>query len=143
MEKRILINKLEDLPAAAAIFLDSTGGIPVIAFSGEMGAGKTTFIQSLCRELGVPEDVNSPTFSLVNEYFTSGGESLYHFDLYRIEDPEELFDLGYEEYFFSGKRCFIEWPEKAIHLIPGDALIVHIEVKEDGSRELIFKLPGE
>ncbi len=142
MEKRIVIYKLEDLPAAAAIFLASAGSIPVMAFSGEMGAGKTTLIQSLCRALGVPEDVNSPTFSLVNEYFTSGGESLYHFDLYRIEDPEELFDLGYEEYFYSGKRCFIEWPEKAIHLIPADALMVRIEVKEDGSRELIYELPG-
>jgi tRNA threonylcarbamoyladenosine biosynthesis protein TsaE len=143
MEKRVVISRLEDLPGAAADFLASTAGIPVIAFSGEMGAGKTTFIQSLCRALGVPEDVNSPTFSLVNEYFTPGGGSLYHFDLYRIEDPEELFDLGYEEYFYSGKRCFIEWPEKAVHLIPGDALMVRIEVKEDGSRELIFELPGE
>ncbi len=142
MEKIIVISRLDELPMAASIFLESIGEIPVVAFSGEMGAGKTTFIQSLCRVLGVPEDVNSPTFSLVNEYFMATGESLFHFDLYRIEDPEELFDLGYEEYFFSGKRCFIEWPEKASHLIPDDALMVHIEVREDGSRELRFEMSG-
>lgn len=143
MEKRITIQTLDDLSEVAGIFLDSIGEIPLIAFSGEMGAGKTTFIQVLCRALGVVQDVNSPTFSLVNEYFTSTGESLYHFDLYRIEDPDELFDIGYEEYFFSGKRCFIEWPEKASHLIPDDALLVRIDVREDGSRELRYELPGE
>ena len=140
MEKIITISKREDLPAAAAIFLESIGQIPLVAFSGEMGAGKTTFIQSICKALGVPTDVNSPTFSLVNEYFTGKGESIFHFDLYRIEDPDELFDLGYEEYFFSGKRCFIEWPEKASHLIPDDALRVRIEVLKDGSRELRYDL---
>lgn len=142
MEKIIRINSLDELSSSARIFLDSIAELSVLAFSGEMGAGKTTFIQALCRELGVPEDVNSPTFSLVNEYFTSSGESIYHFDLYRIEEPDELFDLGYEEYFFSGKRCFIEWPEKASHLIPDDALMVNIKAMEDGSRELSFLLPG-
>ena len=142
MEKKISIVRIEDIAEVAALFLESIGDIPLLAFSGEMGAGKTTFIQALCKALGVSQDVNSPTFSLVNEYFTSNGESLFHFDLYRIESPEELFDLGYEEYFFSGKRCFIEWPEKASHLIPDDALIVHIEVREDGSRELSYDLPG-
>lgn len=142
MEKIIRIAKLDELPKAATIFLESTGDRPLIAFSGEMGAGKTTFIQSLCKKLGVPGEVNSPTFSLVNEYFTTTGESLFHFDLYRIEDPDELFDLGYEEYFFSGKRCFIEWPEKASHLIPDDALLVRIEVMDDGTRELRFEKAG-
>lgn len=141
MESRITINSLEEVPGAAKTFLDSIGDTRVVAFSGELGAGKTTFIQSLCRALGVPSEVNSPTFALVNEYFTAEGESVYHIDLYRIEDPAELFDLGYEEYFYSGARCFIEWPEKASHLIPGDALTVNIEVNENGSRELIFK-PG-
>jgi len=143
MEKRITIENLDALPEAAGIFLEAIGEIPLVAFSGEMGAGKTTFIQSLCKALGVTREVNSPTFALVNEYFTGEGESLFHFDLYRIEDPTELFDLGYEEYFFSGKKCFIEWPEKAIHLIPDHALFVRIEVKEDESRELVFELPGE
>lgn len=142
MEKIISIANLDELPKAATIFLESIGDTPLIAFSGEMGAGKTTFIQSLCKKLGVPGEVNSPTFSLVNEYFTSTGESIFHFDLYRIEDPDELFDLGYEEYFFSGKRCFIEWPEKASHLIPDDALLVRIEVMEDGTRELRFEKAG-
>lgn len=141
MEKRISIHTLEDLPEAAGIFLESVGKIPLIAFSGEMGTGKTTFIQALCKALGVSQDVNSPTFSLVNEYFTDSGESVFHFDLYRIEDPDELFDLGYEEYFYSGKRCFIEWPEKASHLIPDEALLVRIEVEEDGSRQLRFEQP--
>jgi tRNA threonylcarbamoyladenosine biosynthesis protein TsaE len=141
MEKIIRINGVEALPEVAANFLESIGEIFVLAFSGEMGAGKTTFIQALCRALGVQQDVNSPTFSLVNEYFTADGESIFHFDLYRIEDPAELFDLGYEEYFYSGKRCFIEWPEKASHLIPDDALMVNIIVRDDGSRELRYELP--
>ncbi len=143
MEKKIAIPTLADLPAAARTFLDFISEIPLIAFSGEMGAGKTTFIQALCKVLGISQEVNSPTFALVNEYFTASGESLFHFDLYRIEDPDELFDIGYEEYFFSGKRCLIEWPEKASHLIPEDALWVRIEVNEDDSRELRFELPGE
>ncbi len=142
MEKKIVIEGLAGLQDAAANFLGITGDIPVLAFSGEMGAGKTSFIQALCKVLGVKADVNSPTFSLVNEYFTDKGESIFHFDLYRIEDADELFDMGYEEYFYSGKRCFIEWPEKAAHLIPEEALMVYIEVKKDDSRELRFDLPG-
>lgn len=134
----IRIPSLKSIDEAAREFLRASGGQRVIAFSGEMGAGKTTFIQALCRVLGVETEVNSPTFSLVNEYFTVGGESIFHFDLYRIEDPSELFDLGYEEYFYSGKRCFIEWPEKAIHLIPGDALIAEITVDDSGGREIRF-----
>lgn len=134
----IPIHSLENIDAAAKNFLSAAGHRRVIAFSGEMGAGKTTFIQALCRVLGVEAEVNSPTFSLVNEYFTAGGESIFHFDLYRIEDPAELFDLGYEEYFYSGKRCFIEWPEKAIHLIPEDALVAEIIVEAGGGREIRF-----
>jgi tRNA threonylcarbamoyladenosine biosynthesis protein TsaE len=142
MKNRIKIASLEALPSAAESFLRSIGDTPVVAFSGDLGAGKTTFIQSLCRALGVHAEVNSPTFALVNEYFTPGGDSVYHFDLYRIEDPEELFDLGYEEYFYSGARCFIEWPEKASHLIPVEALMVKIEVNKDGSREITYEPPA-
>ena len=108
----------------------------IVSFSGELGAGKTTLIQALCRAMGVSDLVSSPTFALVNEYFSGNGDSIYHFDLYRIEDPSELFDLGYEDYFFSENRCFIEWPEKAPELIPGDAAEVKIEVEDDGSRLL-------
>ena len=143
MKNRITIPSLDDLPRAAETFLEAVGNRSVVAFSGEMGAGKTTFIQSLCRALGVPEEVNSPTFALVNEYFTTGGESVFHFDLYRVEEPDELFDLGYEEYFYSGAWCFIEWPEKASHLIPEDAVTTCIEVKKEGSREIVFDVPAK
>lgn len=137
--KNIPIISLKDLDQAAESFLDAMGEAKVIAFSGEMGAGKTTFIQALCRKLGVSAEVNSPTFSLVNQYFTSEGRSVFHFDLYRIEDPAELFDMGYEEYFFSGDICFIEWPEKANHLIPKEALRVKILVGENEARTLQFQ----
>ncbi len=132
------IHSLDQLDSVAEEFLKATEKFSVIAFSGELGAGKTTFIQALCRELGVTAEVNSPTFSIVNEYFSSDGSSIYHFDLYRIDDPAELFDIGYEEYFYSGDRCFIEWPEKASHLIPEDALLVKIIVGENESREIRF-----
>ncbi len=138
---KLYIPSLEDYGRVAQSFLKAVGDIPVIAFSGELGAGKTTFIQWLCKELGVTAEVNSPTFSLVNEYFTPEGSSIYHFDLYRIEDPGEMYDIGYEEYFYSGDRCFIEWPEKASELIPEDALLVKINVLNDRSRELVYDLP--
>jgi len=134
----IHLHSLDRIDKAAMEFLANTDGISVIAFSGELGAGKTTFIQAICRALGVSAEVNSPTFSLVNEYFTPDGDSIFHFDLYRIESPTELYDLGYEEYFYSGSRCYIEWPEKAIQLIPGDALIAEIIVNVDGSRKICY-----
>ena len=134
------IPSLADYDQAARTFLKLSGQVAVVAFSGELGAGKTTFIQALCRELGVSTEVNSPTFSLVNEYFTGDGSSIYHFDLYRIEDPAELYDMGYEEYFYSGARCFIEWPEKALELIPEEALRVEIRVLETYARELVFDI---
>jgi tRNA threonylcarbamoyladenosine biosynthesis protein TsaE len=135
---KITIPSLDRIDAVARDFLKVTMHIPVIAFSGELGVGKTTFVQALCRAQGVINEVNSPTFALVNEYFTSEGSSIFHFDLYRIEDPNELFDLGYEEYFFSGERCYIEWPEKARHLIPEDALIAEITITTNGTREINF-----
>ena len=134
----ITIPSLEQIGAAADNFLKATSDFQIIAFAGELGAGKTTFIQALCKGLGVITEVNSPTFSLVNEYFDEDGASIFHFDLYRIEDPAELFDMGYEEYFYSGSRCFIEWPEKASHLIPEGALIAEIIVSDSGSREIRF-----
>ncbi len=134
----ITLLSLQELDEAAARFLELAGEQTVIAFSGEMGAGKTTFIQALCRKSGIRVEVNSPTFSLVNEYFTPQGNSIFHFDLYRIESPEELFDMGYEEYFYSGSLCLIEWPEKASNLIPEDALWVQIEIGENGARLIQF-----
>ena len=136
--RTIRISSLQELDSAARSFLKAVGKVDVIAFSGEMGAGKTTFIQALCRNLGITVEVNSPTFSLVNEYFTPEGDSIFHFDLYRIETSEELFDMGYEEYFYSGSLCLIEWPEKASSLIPEDALWVSIEIGEMESRILQF-----
>jgi tRNA threonylcarbamoyladenosine biosynthesis protein TsaE len=136
--RTINISSLQELDNAAAQFLKLVGERAVIAFSGEMGAGKTTFIQALCRNLGIKVEVNSPTFSLVNEYFTPVGDSIFHFDLYRIETPEELFDIGYEEYFYSGSLCLIEWPEKARNLIPDDALWVHIVIGENEARLIQF-----
>lgn len=143
MIEKLRIPNLEALPLAAGRFAERCGHKRLIAFSGEMGAGKTTFIQSLCQVLGVPGEVVSPTFALINEYFTQDGSSIFHFDLYRIENEEELYDIGYEEYFYSGASCFIEWPEKAAHLIPDEALMVHISVLYDGSRELSFDISGE
>jgi len=136
--RTIPLLSLQELDEAAARFLELAGKQTVIAFSGEMGAGKTTFIQALCRKLGITVEVNSPTFSLVNEYFTPQGDSIFHFDLYRIESPEELFDMGYEEYFYSGSLCLIEWPEKAVSLIPEDALWVQIEIGENEARFIQF-----
>lgn len=139
--KCINVPDLQALDRAAKEFVSLIGQARIIAVSGEMGAGKTTFIQSLCKALGVSQIVNSPTFSLVNEYFTFEGASIYHFDLYRIDNPEELFDIGYEDYFFSGSYCFIEWPEKAALLIPEDALQVEIKVLEDKARQIIIEYP--
>lgn len=136
--KTITISTLQELDDAASRFLDMAGTHRIMAFSGELGAGKTTFIQALCRRLGVTSDVNSPTFSLVNEYFTSGGDSIFHIDLYRIESLDELYDLGYEEYFYSGSLCLIEWPEKAERLIPEEALWVRIITVENETRYIQF-----
>jgi tRNA threonylcarbamoyladenosine biosynthesis protein TsaE len=111
----------------------------VVAFYGELGAGKTTFIKAICKELGVVDIVSSPTFALVYEYKTSRNEKIYHFDLYRINDLSELFDLGYEDYFYSGYMCFIEWPEKAENLLPAGCVRVNITVSSDGSRTLKIK----
>jgi len=108
----------------------------VITFNAEMGAGKTTFIKALVKELGVLDNSSSPTFSLVNEYQTENGETVYHFDLYRLNSEEEAYDMGIDEYFYSGNWCFIEWPEKTPNLIPIDHATISIKVLEDGKREL-------
>ncbi len=131
---QIEIKSLSEIDAAAAVLVDALGDYRKVAFAGEMGAGKTTLIQSICKHLGVEDIVNSPTFALINEYFTVKGESIYHFDLYRIEEVTELYDIGYEDYFYSDSWCFIEWPDKAMELMPEDLLLLHIEVRDDGSR---------
>lgn len=132
----IAIPNLEALEGAAKELVDHPEFEHKIAFAGDMGAGKTTFIQSLCGALGVEQVVNSPTFALINEYFTPDGDSIFHFDLYRIEREEELYDIGYEEYMYSEAYCFIEWPERAMALLPEDILHLEIMVMPDQSRLL-------
>jgi tRNA threonylcarbamoyladenosine biosynthesis protein TsaE len=136
----IRIKDLNDLPQAAEALLDRLAGRRVVAFYGAMGAGKTTLIRAMCEQLGVQDNVSSPTFSIVNEYRTPGGERIFHFDFYRIEQPAEVFDLGYEEYFYSGDRCLVEWPEKIEGLLPEETARVFIESDGDGSRRLDVRL---
>ena len=131
---RIEIPSLRSIDTAAKQLVETFGDHTKVAFSGEMGAGKTTLIQAVCRQLGVRDIVSSPTFALINEYFTDSGDSVYHFDLYRINDISEMYDMGYEDYFFSDAYCFIEWPEKAADLLPPNLLFLTITVNEDGSR---------
>ena len=133
MEK---VFKLDNLPEAAAAFIEHMGSRKVFAFYGSMGAGKTTFISEVCRLLGADDDSGSPTFSIVNEYRDGEGEPLYHFDFYRIDNPEEALDMGVEEYFYSGFPCFVEWPERIGSLMPDDAVEVVLTVNPDGSRHL-------
>lgn len=135
----IKINSIEGISHAAREFIDNMGKNRVFAFYGGMGAGKTTFIKAVCEQLGVEDVITSPTFAIVNEYTAkSSDEPVYHFDLYRIKKIEELYDMGYEEYFYSGYLCFIEWPELAEDLLPEEAVKVSIIQEEDGSRTITF-----
>jgi|AntRauMFilla1563_2_1112583.scaffolds.fasta_scaffold01256_2 tRNA threonylcarbamoyladenosine biosynthesis protein TsaE len=111
----------------------------VLIFHATMGVGKTTLIKALVKEIGVLENASSPTFSLVNEYETQNGEIVYHFDLYRLNSEEEAYDMGLDEYFYSGNWCLIEWPEKTPNLIPMDHATIHMKVLPDGKRELVLK----
>ena len=130
------IDSINDLPEAADAILEALNGRSIVAFWGEMGAGKTTLIRALCDRLGVTDTVTSPTFALVNEYHTETGEPIYHFDFYRINRIEEVFDFGYEEYFYSGNLCLIEWPEKIEGLLPEETLSVRIRITGDESRTI-------
>lgn len=130
------IDSLDKINETAKEFVSFMGDNKVFVFYGSMGAGKTTFITALCKELGVTDVISSPTFAIVNEYETKSGNSIFHFDFYRINKVEEAFDFGYEDYFYSGNICFIEWPEKVAELIPQNAVKVFITEKEDGSREI-------
>ena len=132
--KQIHIHGLKDLQRAAADFVQIIDNHKVFAFSGEMGAGKTTFIKALCQSLGVSENITSPTFAIVNEYPASDGITIYHFDCYRLKNIREAYDLGAEEYFYSGYYCFIEWPEKIAELLPDDTVHVRITIQHDKSR---------
>lgn len=124
----------QDIQQAAAQFVAAMGTSTVFAFYGKMGAGKTTFIKALCRELGVQDTVNSPTFAIVNEYEAGDGLPVFHFDFYRIKRLAEAYDMGCDEYFYSGRPCFIEWPELIEDILPQDTVRVHISEQPDGSR---------
>ena len=135
----IKIQSLEHIHEAAREFIAAMGDNTVFALYGKRGAGKTTFIKALCQELGVEDVVTSPTFAVINEYRSDiAGELIYHFDFYRIKKLEEVYDMGYEDYFYSGALCFIEWPELVEELLPGNTIKVTIE-ELDGSRKLTME----
>ena len=134
------LHSLADLPQVASEFLQTLGNRRVVAFQGKMGAGKTTFIKALCEQLGVCDMVNSPTFSIVNEYTDADGQTLaYHFDLYRLKSVAEALDMGAEDYFYSGHYCFIEWPDVADALLPDNCAEASIEEADNGTRILTLR----
>lgn len=139
MVQRIDIPDLSVIDRAAGEFLVRTQGRKLLAFYAPMGAGKTTFTVALCKALGVEDSVCSPTFTIINEYMTASGEPLYHFDFYRIRNNAEAMDIGVEDYFFSGCRCIMEWPENIEDLLPDETLRIRIEVNPDGSRSVIWE----
>lgn len=130
----IQVNSLDELEGAAAKLVAQFPKERVFAFYGKMGAGKTTFIQSICRTLGSEDNVTSPTFALINEYMDATMSSIFHFDFYRIKDIEEAFDLGYEDYIYSGNYCLIEWPEMIEQLLPENLVEVKIEALDNNTR---------
>jgi tRNA threonylcarbamoyladenosine biosynthesis protein TsaE len=129
---------LDQVPDVAKMILESINN-KTLLFYGEMGTGKTTLIKELIKQLGVTDIVSSPTFSLVNEYRSENGESIYHFDFYRIEDEEEAYDIGIEEYFSSNSWCFIEWPGKVENLLPLDSVAIHLSINMDDTRNIQIK----
>ncbi len=135
---QITISSLENIQEAAREFASRIASARVVAFYGSMGAGKTTFIKALCMVMGVEDVITSPTFALVNEYTDGGGSPVYHFDFYRIKRLEEVYDMGYEDYFYSGNLCLLEWPELVEDILPDDTVRVNISVQPDGSRLLEF-----
>lgn len=132
--KEINIDSLDGLTEVAEAIIESLDGRNVVAFCGTMGAGKTTLISAIMEYLGSSDNVTSPTFALVNQYSTANGDTVYHFDFYRINRIEEVFDMGYEEYFYSGDLCLVEWPEKVEPLLPEELVEVHIAVDSPTER---------
>jgi len=130
------IQSLDSINKTAQEFIDQIGENTIFAFNGKMGAGKTTFIKSICETMGVSETVNSPTFSIVNEYEAANGKIIYHFDCYRINRIQEALDFGAEEYLYSGNLCFIEWSENIAPILPTSLVNVDIEEVENGKRKI-------
>lgn len=139
MEKTFLCKSLEDLPEIADQLLKLVPEDKIFAFKGNMGVGKTTFIKVLCKKLAVVNEVVSPTFSIINEYYSESFGSVYHFDFYRINKVEEVLDIGYEEYLYSGNYCLMEWPEKIENLLPENMVYVTIENLDDIARSIHIK----
>ena len=140
MKHELIIASLAQIDEAARTFLQEIGDRRIVAFYAPMGAGKTTFTNALCRALGVRDDaVSSPTFAIVNEYRTSAGEPVYHFDFYRIEKAAEALDIGFYDYIDSGCLCLMEWPENIEELLPEETLRVRISVAPDQSRVLSWE----
>lgn len=137
LKMEITVNGLSDLPKVAGQLVAFAGKEKIFIFEGEMGAGKTTFIKSLCAHLGIKDVVSSPTYSIVNEYESANG-SVYHFDFYRIKDIREAYDLGYEEYFYGGAICLIEWPERVEELLPENYIKIEISVLNENQRLFRF-----
>ena len=136
---KISIKSLDSIHETAREFIKNMGTGHVFAFYGKMGAGKTTFIKAVCEELVVDDVITSPTFAIVNDYTSSKDDShIFHFDFYRVKKLEEVYDMGYEDYFYSGSLCFIEWPELIEDILPGDAVKVTITQNEDGGRVVEF-----
>jgi len=142
MQQEMTMNSLKDLPKTAASILPLLAKCPVVAFYGELGTGKTTLITEICRQLGVTDIVNSPTFALVNEYHTLHEEPIYHFDFYRIRTITEAYDLGYEEYFYSGHLCLIEWADRIEEILPPEFLKVSLQRFPDNSRLVTTEIFG-
>lgn len=132
--KQITVHSLSELPRVANQIIQSIKDFKIIAVYGPLGVGKTTMIKEICKQMGVPDIVNSPTFALVNEYFTTNKKVIYHFDFYRINSIREAYDIGYEDFFFSGNFCFIEWPEKVEELLTDDVLKIVMEETDSGVR---------
>jgi len=128
---KIVVNCISELNKISQSIINRIGDKDIICFYGEMGVGKTTLIKVLCEKLGVKDNVSSPTFSIVNEYVSLDGESIFHFDFYRMEKEEEAFDMGYEDYFYNGDLCLIEWPEKVKSIIPEDIMRIDITKNKD------------
>ena len=135
---KITIDSLDNIRAAAREFIKNMGNSHVFAFYGKMGAGKTTFFKAICEELGVEDVITSPTFAIVNDYTAGDGRHIYHFDFYRIKKLDEVYDMGYEDYFYSDSLCFLEWPELIEELLPSDAVKVTITQQDDGTRVVEF-----
>ena len=130
----IIIKNIDSIATAAQEFIAQMGNSKIFAFYGSMGAGKTTFVKAVCEAMGVTDTVNSPTFAIVNEYDTPTGRPIYHFDFYRIKRLTEVYDMGYEDYFYGRGICFIEWPELIEELLPEETVRITIEERSDGSR---------